>query len=316
MTRGEVPSGRGPFSVAICTYNRANRLAEVLCDLLGQEGLAELAGEVIIVDNNCTDNTVEVVEAFRERLPVAYVRESRQGLAHARNRAIEVFTGDWLLFTDDDVRLEPNWLKAYAEAAQDHPEAAFMGGRILPRWRGGKPTWVRDVRMAMLAGVFGTFDLDSSVRRMETGDPAPFGANFALSRRLVEELGGFDPRLGVVGEDRGRGEETEYLGRTGVPGVYVGSALCWHWVERERLRLPALYRYGVASGRAQAYLLGDSDADGDGEVRGSRVRVLWHLLRGIGQWLRGRGDRFRQCVINAGVETGLRRGYRLPSGRD
>ena len=87
--------------------------------------------EVLIVDNNCTDGThVGVVEAFRERLPIRRVTESRQGLAHARNRAMEDFRGDVLLFTDDDVRLGPGWLAAYQDAIHRFSEADYFGGRI------------------------------------------------------------------------------------------------------------------------------------------------------------------------------------------
>ena len=89
---------------------------------------------MLIVDNNCTDETANVVDAFRERLPIRRVRESRQGLAHARNRAVADFRGDVLLFTDDDVRFETGWLTGYRDAINRFPDADYFGGRILPDW--------------------------------------------------------------------------------------------------------------------------------------------------------------------------------------
>jgi glycosyltransferase involved in cell wall biosynthesis len=81
-----------------------------LDSLARQNNLKLGAIKVLIIDNNCTDGTMNVVKKFRERLPIRRVTENRQGLAYARNRAVAEFRGDFLLFTDDDVRLGPGWL--------------------------------------------------------------------------------------------------------------------------------------------------------------------------------------------------------------
>jgi glycosyltransferase involved in cell wall biosynthesis len=110
------------ISVCICTYNRSQSLARTLDSLSIPTGDAA-STEVLIVDNNCTDGTAQVVESFRNKLPILRVLETLQGLAHARNRAVAEFRGDLLLFTDDDVRLEAGWLAAYLEASRRFPEA-------------------------------------------------------------------------------------------------------------------------------------------------------------------------------------------------
>ena len=94
------------LSICICTYNRAENLKRTLSSLVAQVGIQSELIEVLIVDNNCTDATAEVLQAFRKILPLRCVTERAQGLAHARNRAIAEFSGDVLLFTDDDVRLD------------------------------------------------------------------------------------------------------------------------------------------------------------------------------------------------------------------
>src|SRR6266550_2965600 len=104
------------ISVCICTYNRAKNLRRTLESLACQDYSNVDMSEVLIVDNNCSDGTVDVVKACRERLPIRRATENRQGLAHARNRAAVDFRGEVLLFTDDDVRLEPGWLAAYQDA--------------------------------------------------------------------------------------------------------------------------------------------------------------------------------------------------------
>src|SRR5262245_2397086 len=104
------------ISVCICTYNRRQSLQRTLNSFAPQIDNNLSPVEVLVVDNNCTDGTPKVVEAFREKLPIRRITETRQGLAHARNRAVAEFRGDVLLFTDDDVRLGSGWLAAYQDA--------------------------------------------------------------------------------------------------------------------------------------------------------------------------------------------------------
>src|SRR5690242_5540205 len=130
------------ISVCICTYNRSESLRRTLESLTRQNNIA--LSEVLIVDNNCTDGTAEVVGSFRESLPIRLIAEGRQGLAHARNRAAAEFRGDVLLFTDDDVRVGTSWLTAYQDAIRSFPDADYFGGRILPDWQGRKPRWIKD----------------------------------------------------------------------------------------------------------------------------------------------------------------------------
>ena len=89
------------ISICICTYNRSESLRRTLDSLAKQNNINLDAMEVLVVDNNCTDGTPNVVEAFRERIPIRRVTESRQGLAHARNRAVADFRGDVLLYFPD-----------------------------------------------------------------------------------------------------------------------------------------------------------------------------------------------------------------------
>src|SRR4051812_6074694 len=113
-------------SIAICTYNRAKSLALVLQSLSEQQNIDPGAVELLIVDNNSDDQTAEVVAAYAPKFPVRYIFEKQQGLSHARNRAAVEFFGNILLFTDDDVRLAPNWLHAYAKAFSGFSEMEYF----------------------------------------------------------------------------------------------------------------------------------------------------------------------------------------------
>jgi glycosyltransferase involved in cell wall biosynthesis len=293
-------------TVCICTYNRSQSLRSTLASLSSQSDINARTIEVLVVDNNCIDDTKKVIEAFQETLPIRRVTEHRQGLAHARNKAVEEFRGDVLLFTDDDIRLGSCWLGAYRDAIRQFPEADYFGGRILPDWGQAKPRWIKDKALPLIDGVLGWFDHGKETRLVLATEPPPWGASFAIRRHLFEKIGLFRGDLGTGGFALGRGEETDFLMRAqdaGARGVYVGKAVCFHTYDPKRLTIGALYRHGIACGRSHNAIVAQPRA-------GSYWAAAWFVLRGLYQAVKGRGDRFRQCIINAGIEVGARSGYR------
>lgn len=292
------------FSLAICTYNRAASLRRTLESVAAGVGRSACAWELLVIDNNSNDDTRAAVREFEGRLPLRYLFESRQGLSHARNRALAESVADLLLCIDDDMTLQPAWAEGFLAAAGGFPDADFFGGRILPEWPEGKPGWLHDEDLALVSGVFGKYDLGSSVRPYRPGEPHPYGGNFGLRRRLFERLDGFRADLGVSGTTAGRGEETEYFQRAagaGSRGVYVGASVCRHRIRAEQTTLRYLYQYGFQTAVAGVRMGMHVGA------RGGYGAAAAITFRGILQLLRGRGDRFRQCVINAGIRVGLRR---------
>lgn len=288
------------LSLAICTYNRASSLCRTLRSLKEQRPLDGFDWELLLVDNNSSDNTREVAERFAAELPIRYLFEPVQGLSTARNRALKEHRGSTLIFTDDDVVMDPRWLSSYAEAISNNVEAQYFGGRILPLWNSSKPGWLTDPALPLVTGLLVQFDLGADNRWLGVQDPTPYGASFALRRGLTEQMGLFRAELGVHGSRPGRGEEAEYLGRardSGAKGFYVGRAECYHVQDPARFRLPYLYRYGIEKGRAAA-LMGSAG-------NGHTWRQGQFLAKGLLQLLKGRGDRFRQCVINMGIQRGL-----------
>jgi len=290
------------ISVCICTYNRAESLRRTLSSLAAQREVLWNEYEILVIDNNCTDHTPEVVDSFKELLPIRRFEEKVQGLGHARNRAVADSGGAVIVFTDDDIVFESGWLAAYRVAVHMLKEADYFGGRMLPDWRNGKPGWYLGEPLELIDGLLGRYDLGQAARVMTSLDPTPFGANFAIRRTLANALGAFRADLGVSGKQGGRGEETEFFLRArkvGAKGAYVGNALCWHSVESHRFTLRSLYHYGVECGKAHRVI--DSKV-----LNGSHVRAAIYVLKGIWQIFKGRGDRFRQCIVNAGIQRGLR----------
>ena len=293
----------GLYTVAICTYNRADSLARTLDSIHNAiEQTSADEWEVLIVDNRSTDDTRDVCERFSQRMPLRYVFEDVQGLSSARNRAAKEFSGRFLVFTDDDVVVEPDWLRGYIRGFLAFPDADYFGGKVIPLWTTPKPKWLQDERMPLLSGLLVNYDRGGDDRYLGDDDPHPFGASFAVSRNLLQTIAWFRQDLGVKGGVPGRGEEAEFLERAhraGFRGAYLGTTVCRHWADPARLKLGYLYRYGVQKGIAE---LRRSQSVARGTIRGE----ISIGLKGLRQLMLGHGDRFRQCVINMGIQRGLR----------
>ena len=318
------------FTVAICTWNRAALLAQALASLCALRA-TDHEVEVLVVDNNSSDATRATAEGFRDRLDLAYVFEARQGLSHARNAAIAHARGDALLWLDDDVIVDRDWLDAYARAFLSRPEAGFLGGPVRPRFEGTPPAWLR-AALPRVAFAYALIDLgpqpfefgrDAAAAPVHPGSapaaplPAhalPFGANFAV-RRSVLSRHGFSPRLGRRGAGGMLGEESDLLRRLladGVRGFWVPEARVEHWIGRERQARAYLAAYYELAGATRATRSATSPPGrlwfgrAEGDLRAYAVQsahYLWRLARSDPRWL--------DCLIDRSLARGrLRAGYR------
>ncbi len=246
------------ITVAICTWNRADLLRQTLehfgklCVPLG------LQWELLIIDNNSTDMTTEVAESFKALLPVRYIFEPQQGQSYARNRAIEEAKSDWLVFTDDDVIVEPSWLSEYILAiGQVSESVGFLGGEIKP-WFPVPPDPDLAKAMPMVANGFCGRDLPQKSQITSVTDYLPLGANFAVRKSLISALR-FNTKLGASRDKRVLGEEIAFLQdliRSGVEGKWVPNCDVRHYVDPERLKLRSLRKQLVGMGR-QRVRMGD-----------------------------------------------------------
>jgi len=134
---------RVDFTVAICTYNGATRLPRVLdrlhvCYQQMRRQPIKLRWEIVIIDNNSDDDTPKVVASYQARgwddRPLHYVRETTQGLAYARQRAIQTALSPIVGFLDDDNLPAPDWVIAAYQFMQATPRAAVIGSRVLPEY--------------------------------------------------------------------------------------------------------------------------------------------------------------------------------------
>ncbi|MCU0547877.1 MAG: hormogonium polysaccharide biosynthesis glycosyltransferase HpsE [Leptolyngbya sp. Prado105] len=126
------------FTIAIRTYNRASNLPLLLEQLQTQMKMQGIRWEVLIVNNNSTDNTSEIIQQYQQKwqgeAPLRSVLELRQGAAIARRRAIEEARGKWVGFVDDDAIPTPTWIQDAFEFAESRPQIAAFSGQIIPEY--------------------------------------------------------------------------------------------------------------------------------------------------------------------------------------
>src|SRR5258708_35944509 len=102
------------ISAVICTYNRAEYLGRAI-ESLAHQDLDSAGYEIIVVDNNSTDNTAQLVKNSIEAYPsvqIRYVLETEQGLSAARNRGAHEAAGNYIAYVDDDARAVQAWLSS------------------------------------------------------------------------------------------------------------------------------------------------------------------------------------------------------------
>ncbi|HTL48431.1 MAG TPA: glycosyltransferase [Verrucomicrobiae bacterium] len=224
------------LSLILCTYNRAESLRETLETLRAQEIPGTVAVEVVIVNNNSKDNTAEVAQKFTASpglFKAKYVFEAKQGLSHARNSGIEASTGEVLAFLDDDVLVDPLWVKGICSCFQE-TDCDAMGGRIEMKWMCARPDWLTDDLKAPLISQ----DLGPVRKAWKAGDRTYLGANMAFRRRVFEKCGNFRVDLGRKGNSLIGGEDREFFERIAAAGfkiLYDPAAVVHHRVEPERL---------------------------------------------------------------------------------
>ncbi|MEL6602967.1 MAG: hormogonium polysaccharide biosynthesis glycosyltransferase HpsE [Cyanobacteria bacterium J06614_10] len=131
------------FTVVIATYNGAERLGQVLDRLRFQIDTADLVWEIIVVDNNSTDNTAAVVEAYQaswpENIPLRYEFEPQQGAGYARQRGTEAANSPLIGYLDDDNLPWLNWVRAAFYFGQRHPNVGVFGSRIRGKFSTAPP---------------------------------------------------------------------------------------------------------------------------------------------------------------------------------
>jgi glycosyltransferase involved in cell wall biosynthesis len=267
------------ITLAIQTYNRSSTLAQTLESLRDLRCPETTEYEILVVDNNSNDDTPQVIQEYRDLLAprLRSVLERRQGLSHARNRALQEARGQIVSFLDDDVVVDRDWLSAVAAAFEEY-SATVVGGRSYLIFRSRRPTWLPPHYESFLSR------LDYGDQVIVGTDNDLYGLNFSVRKDAVVRVGGFDPSLGRCGPVSLRsGEESDLLRKIRASGgvaVYEPRAVVGHIVLPERLTMKWFLRRAFAAG---------VDAEIIHRADGHRARApspFVHLLRCCGSVVR------------------------------
>lgn len=260
-------------SVVISTYNRHASVARAIESVLHQVDAPEF--ELIVVDNNCTDGTEQVVnELVRADPRLRYVFEPEQGVSFGRNAGIRAARAEIVAFTDDDVAVGRRWLHEIKAVMSQNPECGCVGGKVLPHWPSTPPAWLTERHWGPLA-------------LLDYGEPQSIGAdnrkclitaNMAARRDVFESVGYFEPALQKTKdstcsmEDR---EIQERYWRTGGRCWFDPAIVVYAEIQPDRLTKSYHRRWHFRHGELNALLC-------DPELQGSSKNMFGvpgHILR-------------------------------------
>ncbi|BAN36775.1 glycosyl transferase family 2 [Sulfuricella denitrificans skB26] len=281
-------------SIIVCTYNRAESLRDTLSALHAQKTSPSRELEVVVVDNNSKDQTRAVVEEMQRVWPqLRYEFQGEQGLSHARNHGIAVAHGNTLLFTDDDVLPEPDWVEVTLAGLEKY-RADSCGGYIAPIWEVPPPSWLTERFYGFLA--IRTDRSDDYV--ITSPSQAPFGANMAFRREVFQKVGGFDTSRGRKGKVLASGEDGELFERilsAGLKAVFLGQSRVHHKVESFRLTKRYFRRWRFQSSRNIAQ---NKKMVGERRLLNIPLYVFPQFLRAVARMLWGHVSQPRDEAFN------------------
>ena len=219
-------------TVAICTWNRAALLDQTLARFQQLVPPTGTTWELLVVNNNCTDETDAVVKKYEVLLPVRLIHERTPGKVYALNRSIAEAKGEFILFTDDDALVEPNWLsEVLAKFQSSNVDMVF--GRVFPWWETQPPKWYGDI----LAANFALLDYGTEPFVANSMQRSPFGVNYAFRKSVFDEIGLYKTDLGPRGGQGFGGEDDEIFRRMILNKktvVYHPAAVVHHYVPQLR----------------------------------------------------------------------------------
>ncbi|MDR2954734.1 MAG: glycosyltransferase family 2 protein [Prevotella sp.] len=224
------------FSVIFCTYNREKYLYNAMKSIADQQ-FPYAAYEIVLVNNNSTDDTEAVCNRFRQDYPLInfrYFIETNQGLSYARNRGVSESRGEILIFVDDDATVFDGYLSAINTFFKTHPEVRACGGPIVPVYEADKPRWLSHYTEQLIGGALYEGNNEKPFRNGKY----PGGGNSAFRKEIFEKYGLFNVELGRKGTGLIGAEEKDLYDRLTKGGeafYYLPRMGIYHYIPQKKL---------------------------------------------------------------------------------
>ncbi|MGN0227663.1 MAG: glycosyltransferase [Paludibacteraceae bacterium] len=240
------------LTAVICTYNRAKYIGPLL-ESIAANDLSKAEYEILLVDNNCTDNTREICDTFASNHPdvnFCYVVETEQGLSAARNKGIKEAKGDIIVYIDDDALVDTWYLRIIVEYMSVHPKIDAVGGPIVPLYETEEPQWMTCYTKELLCGYLYFGDKE----RTFPGDRYPGGGNAAYRANVFEKVGLFNTDLGRKGDSLMGAEEKDIFDKMSsqrMRFMYLPKMILHHIIPQKKLEKDYFDRLTLQIGKSE-----------------------------------------------------------------
>lgn len=260
------------LSLMISTRNRGASLDRMLHSVAAQS-LPTSEWELLVADDGSHDHTREVLEAHRQRLPIAVVDAGGSGKSAALNRLLPMAAGKLFYFSDDDVEFACDHLTAVVSAADRVPDHGVFCGPITPMFPEGTPAWITAPNFAFAGGAFARYAPAESAGPTQA---LPYGPNFGVRAAVMQGMQ-FSEQIGPPPGSLVMGEETELLTALRARGVtmyFEPQAAVLHHVRLEQTAMQWLARRCWRVGYSNVM----RTAAHTGRAR-CRVQAQWYAAR-------------------------------------
>jgi len=234
-------------SVVICTYNRDKFIGEAL-NCLTKQTLSPDLFEIIVVDNNSTDNTASIVQKFMTEHPglnIRYVPEKNKGLSFARNRGIQEALAPVITYIDDDAEATPGFLQSIVNFIEANTTVVGIGGKVIPKYsETEEPKWMSKY----LNGFVGRMDYGPSPKQFDNTMKYPAGCNMTYTKAILQKAGGFNNQLTFRSDDKYIFHQVTKLSSQ---IYYLPGAMLYHNIDKDRLSFVNFQKLFLKSGNEE-----------------------------------------------------------------
>ena len=240
------------LSVIICTYNREKYIGNLL-ESITKNTLKKSEYEILLIDNNCTDNTESVCQLFAKQhseICFRYLHEQEQGLSAARNKGIREAKGDILVYVDDDALVDEWYLETFADFFNNNPNIFAAGGPIIPLYETQEPKWMTRYTKELLCGYLYFGDKETMFPRGRY----PGGGNAAYRSEVFQKIGFFNTELGRKGNSLMGAEEKDIFDKMQTLGMqfyYLPQAILHHIIPQKKLEQDYFDRLTLQIGQSE-----------------------------------------------------------------
>ncbi|MDZ4734723.1 MAG: glycosyltransferase family A protein [Rhodospirillaceae bacterium] len=256
------------LTVLIATYNGADTLPRTLA-ALGEVNVPDGGWKIVIVDDGSADDSASIVNGFRGRLPLTFIQRPHGGKNAALNAGLAEIEGDLVVFIDDDVLPDRDWLLRLRAVADSQEAYSIFGGAIRPSWESEPEAWMREI--VRPGPVWGLIERDEG----PCYHTLAFGGNMAVRAEIFRRGYRFNETVGPDGTPLYRiGSETELqfrLHRDGYLTWHCPAAIVRHIISQAEITESWILRRAERFGRGQSAI--GYDVPGRWRVRMGGVPV-------------------------------------------